>query len=669
MSIGRRVVLIFVMCSCVVALAAAGVTVLRRAVEDSLTNDAHERALQNSWGIALDRQAVAVTGLVASQLGRADVDPASVLRSVAGMGVRSITFYDDLAQTVGVWPAGARAATIPPRRIAQTISGQFGFHIIENSDGTIVMQAVGPMDRANDGKGAFAAAVDLGLPLAETAGTIGGAGYVVSPEGKLLASVGSIPWADVSRFFVNRSANVFDIARDTQRLRMQALTLRQPGGAALGYVVVLRDITTYARVLNVMDLLSLTAIVAVCIASVVFARWFAAGSLRPLAVATAGLTTLVAGNTNVDVPGAERTDEAGQLARAVVAFRDRVRKARQGEAQRARQWARQQEFIRVQMMRMAETLSADGRRTLEEDLARIEALAIGGPDGKEGGSKAGGDAALTAAVEVMAQRVSEQHRELDRLVSELRAALGTRTELFQLQQQMEVARTMQQALLPRGLLPNPHIEVKGRLVPAAELDGAFFDYFWIDEERLGLTIGQPAVGGLVGGFQSGTARVSLRALLLAGLDAGEALKRTRAELQGEENGENFALSAAIVEPGSGNLVWASHGMAAPIAVRRLGDAAELSGKAIQDVDYDGDGTTDVHRFELPRRSAVMFYAPGVAQNVGPAVAAGRLLAALRAADDISVESLLAALESEGLLDPGAVGNVRDGVCVIARFLA
>jgi hypothetical protein len=65
----------------------------------------------------------------------------------------------------------------------------------------------------------------------------------------------------------------------------------------------------------------------------------------------------------------------------------------------------------------------------------------------------------------------------------------------------------------------------------------------------------------------------------------------------------------------------------------------------------------------------MFYAPGVAQNFGPAVAAGRLLAALRAADDISVESLLAALESEGLLDPGAVGNVRDGVCVIARFLA
>ncbi|WP_445681221.1 PP2C family protein-serine/threonine phosphatase [Radicibacter daui] len=669
MSIGRRVILLFVICSCAVALAAIGVTVVRRVVEDTLTTDAHERALQSSWAIALDRQAGAVIDLVTAQLARPDIQPAGVLATLSGVGVRSITFYDDLAQMIGVWPATEQVADIPARRVAQAIAGGRGFHTLVASGGSIYMVAVGPLQRQGDGKGAFAAKVELSLPLAETVGALGGAGYVIDPDGKLLSSYGALPWAEVSADFAGRTSNVFDLTHDTQRLRLQSITLRQPGGTALGYLVVLRDITTYDRVLNVMDLLSLTAIVAVCIAVVAFGRWFAAGSLRPLATAADGLSTLVAGNTNVDVPGAERNDEAGQLARAVVAFRDRVRQSRQGEAQRARQWSRQQEFIRAQMMRMAETLSADGRRTLEEDLARIEALAVGGPDGKEGGSKAGGDAALTAAVEVMAQRVSEQHRELDRLVNELRAALGTRTELFQLQQQMEVARSMQQAMLPRGLLPNPHIEVKGRLVPAAELDGAFFDYFWIDEERLGLTLGQPAVGGLVGGFQSGTARASMRALLLAGLDAGEALTRTRAELRAEENGEDFALTAAIIEPGTGNLVWASHAMAPPIAVRRLGDAAELSGTAIQDVDYDGDGTTDEHRFELPRRSAVMFYAPGVAQNVGPAVAPGRLLSGLRAADDISVDSLLAALQSEGLLDPGAVGNVRDGVCVIARFLA
>lgn len=253
------------------------------------------------------------------------------------------------------------------------------------------------------------------------------------------------------------------------------------------------------------------------------------------------MSLLSRGDTSVEVLGTQRQDEMGEMARSIAVFRDRARQLRDSEDQRRRQWARQQEFIRIQMLAMADTLPPEGRDAFLEDLKRIEERA-------ENTYGQGGDRALAHALEVMTERVSTQHRRLDDLVRELQAALNTKTELFQLQQEVEVARAMQRSMLPRGLLPRPGLEVSGRLVPAEEFDGGFYDYFWIQGDCLAITMGQPAKSGLGGGFQSATVRASLRALVSAGLAPGASLARTAELLSGEDGAEDYAMSCAVLDP-------------------------------------------------------------------------------------------------------------------------
>ncbi len=657
MTIARRVVLLCALAITLLACVAAAVTAVRRGVESSLQEDSERLALQRVWEAAVSETADTTRNRVRAALSGSEmVDAMAALDGLADLGLREVTVYDTFGELALVWPPGAPPTRIDQRRVSQLISGRHGFHVITPTPAGlgVMVAGAGVEDSAAPG---FVAVLPLNEVLAQVVRSWGVAGFIVDTTGQPLLSEGGVDWAEVAEGYAARANAIFEVVHAQQAVQGVAIPLRQPGGQPLANVVVLRDRTLLVRWLDVMDGLSLTLILAVCVALVVVIRWFVVRTLGPLAPAVAALSQLSRGSTSVEVPGDERADEMGEMARSIKVFRDRVRRLRDGEEQRLRQWTRQQDFIRAQLQQMANTLSPEGRDSLLADLARIERMA-----GGEGRPGQGGDRALAAAVEVMAERVGDQHRRLEGLVAELRAALETKTELFQLQQQVEVARRMQQSMLPRGLLPRPTMDVAGTLVPAADFDGAFYDYFWLPDGGLAVTLGQPAAGGLAGGFLSATARASLRALLSAGMSPGQCLERTRLLLRGEQDGDAYAVLAAVLDPVASAITWAGHGFAAPMAVRRLGDAVDLR--------RPGGETAEAAEaeFDLTRGASVVFLSSGLVPAQGTA-AHVRVDAALRAADDPSPAGLLAALRSEGLLTTAAGANLRDKACVVARFLA
>lgn len=661
MTIARRVVLLCAIAITLLACVAAAVTAVRRGVESSLQEDGERLALQRVWEAAVTETADVTRNRIRAALAGSEmVDAMAALDGLADLGLREVTVYDTFGELALVWPPGAPPTRIDQRRVSQLISGRHGFHAIAATPAGLglMVAGAGAEDSAAPG---FVAVLPLTSVLAQVVRSWGVAGFIVDPAGRPLLSEGGVDWAEVAAGYDARAGAIFEVVHAQQAVQGVTVPLRQPGGQPLAHVVVLRDRTLMVRWLDVMDGLSLTLILAVCVTLVVVIRWFVVRTLGPLAPAVAALSQLSRGSTSVEVPGDERADEMGEMARSIKVFRDRVRRLRDGEEQRLRQWTRQQDFIRAQLQQMANTLSPEGRESLLADLARIERMA-GGDGGRPGH---GGDRALAAAVEVMAERVGDQHRRLEGLVTELRAALETKTELFQLQQQVEVARRMQQSMLPRGLLPRPTMDVGGTLVPAAEFDGAFYDYFWLPDGRLAVTLGQPAAGGLAGGFLSATARASLRALLSAGMAPGQCLERTRLLLRGEQDGDAYAVLAAVLDPAAASITWAGHGFAAPMAVRRLGDAVDLRRSGGDEAAESDDGEAD---FDLSRGAAVVFLSSGMVPVQGTAAHA-RVDAALRAADDPSPAGLLAALRAEGLLETAAGANLRDRACVVARFLA
>ena len=67
-------------------------------------------------------------------------------------------------------------------------------------------------------------------------------------------------------------------------------------------------------------------------------------------------------------------------------------------------------------------------------------------------------------------------------------ALVSHDRLVSLQQELAVAKNVQQSILPSVSPPNPYYDLYAQVTPAREVGGDFYDYFALDENRLGLVV-------------------------------------------------------------------------------------------------------------------------------------------------------------------------------------
>ena len=75
-----------------------------------------------------------------------------------------------------------------------------------------------------------------------------------------------------------------------------------------------------------------------------------------------------------------------------------------------------------------------------------------------------------------------------RNMAEWREALQSRDKLVALQNELEVARGMQQSILPTQFPKEPNYTVYGKMQPARNVGGDFFDVVHLSDGRLGLAV-------------------------------------------------------------------------------------------------------------------------------------------------------------------------------------
>ena len=73
-------------------------------------------------------------------------------------------------------------------------------------------------------------------------------------------------------------------------------------------------------------------------------------------------------------------------------------------------------------------------------------------------------------------------------IAEWRDALSSRDKLVILQNELDVASSMQQSILPTQFPKGPSYEVFGSMKPARSVGGDFFDIMRLDKGRIGLAI-------------------------------------------------------------------------------------------------------------------------------------------------------------------------------------
>jgi serine phosphatase RsbU (regulator of sigma subunit)/predicted ester cyclase len=171
----------------------------------------------------------------------------------------------------------------------------------------------------------------------------------------------------------------------------------------------------------------------------------------------------------------------------------------------------------------------------------------------------------TGRSELLGQRLEQEIRERERV-----------------EQELQVARSIQQASLPKEVPTLEGWQITPYYQPAREVGGDFYDFFELDDGRLGLVVGDATGKGVPAALVMASTRSMLRAVAqaLGSFSPGDVLGRVNDSLVTDIPTNMFVTCFyCILDPKSSSLSYANAGHDLPY-LHRSGDAEELRARGM-----------------------------------------------------------------------------------------
>jgi serine phosphatase RsbU (regulator of sigma subunit) len=188
-------------------------------------------------------------------------------------------------------------------------------------------------------------------------------------------------------------------------------------------------------------------------------------------------------------------------------------------------------------------------------------------------------------------------------------------ERERIEQELRIARLIQQTLLPKTLPELPGYDVAAYYQPAREVGGDFYDFLELEDGRLGLVVGDVTDKGVPAALVMATTRTMLRASAQRLFSPGEVLRRVNDALVTDIPPNMFITCLyAILDIESGRLVYANAGHDLPYRRRagRSEGADELRARGMPLGLMPGMGYEE-KEIVLERGESVLFYSDGLVE--------------------------------------------------------
>ncbi|HJZ75964.1 MAG TPA: PP2C family protein-serine/threonine phosphatase [Vicinamibacterales bacterium] len=217
-----------------------------------------------------------------------------------------------------------------------------------------------------------------------------------------------------------------------------------------------------------------------------------------------------------------------------------------------------------------------------------------------------------------------------------------------LKNDLEIARDIQQAMLPSGLYAGPGVETVGMSRPANTVGGDFYDILPLADGRLVVAVGDVAGKGSPAALLMALLLAILRTLVEEKLEPADLTTRLNVQVCRHAPGSRFiTLFYAVYEPATGLLTYVSAGHMPPLVLRHDGSCERLSDGGIALGMFERS-TYTTGRVLLGPDDLVAVYSDGITEAENPQ---GRPF------DEIGLETALRAHARDSLSAIGA-GVVR-----------
>ncbi|HLH32035.1 MAG TPA: SpoIIE family protein phosphatase [Terriglobia bacterium] len=259
-----------------------------------------------------------------------------------------------------------------------------------------------------------------------------------------------------------------------------------------------------------------------------------------------------------------------------------------------------------------------------------------------------------------------------RTVDTLKQAQREREQLLSIQQELNVASRIQLSILPRTFPAFPNrsdFDLFAAIIPAKHVGGDFYDFFLVDEDRLGLVIGDVCGKGVPAAIFMAVSRTLLRATALQKLPAGSVLQYVNDILSAQDSNLFVTIFYAILNTRTGDLEYSCGGHNPPYLLSE----GNLTSPDFNPVCAPGmiDGTHyETRHLQLKPGDTLLLYTDGVTEAADRAdnfFSEDRVEAYLRSAPGLSPKELVNALVAEVQKFTGDASQSDDITVLAAQY--
>ncbi len=238
-------------------------------------------------------------------------------------------------------------------------------------------------------------------------------------------------------------------------------------------------------------------------------------------------------------------------------------------------------------------------------------------------------------MEELAEVLNKMSTDLKDYIESLKATTAAKERM---ESELQLARDIQQSVIPHAFPPFPDIrefDIFGKMIPAKEVAGDFYDFFFVQPGKLGIMIGDVSGKGVPAALFMFMCRALIRAYGMEGGGPAETLFKTNRMLAANNDATMFVtVIYAEYDLHTGKMIIANGGHNPPfLFTEEKSGLLDLSPDPI--LGYLPE--SDYHEWPLPMKGGdmLLFYTDGVtdAQTIAGILYGDERLAAWNAAQE------------------------------------
>ena len=199
-------------------------------------------------------------------------------------------------------------------------------------------------------------------------------------------------------------------------------------------------------------------------------------------------------------------------------------------------------------------------------------------------------------------------------IAQWKEALQSRDRLIALQNQLDLANSMQQAILPVDFPSGGDFDVHGSMVPAQNVGGDFFDVVTLEHGRIGLAVADVSDKGIPAALFMMSSRTLLKGAAIGQGEPDKVLAEVNSILHEDNRNDMFVTVLYVVyDPKTGSMTYASGGHCASLVVHADGSCTELPGTDGIALGITADYAYAQKEADLKPGETLIMYSDGVSE--------------------------------------------------------